>query len=240
MRRALAFAFLLSAAVTARAEDPAELLRRVDEARNPLPSFVVDVELTSYEKVKSEVSKYRVYGKGSDRSLVEFRQPAADKGKFLLMSRDAMWIYLPDTSRPIRISPLQRLAGQASNGDVARTSFTVDYVAAGATAERVEERDAWRLDLQAKDPAVAYKNVRLWIDHKTLQPIMADFSVVSGKRIKRAHYREYGLMAGRSVVTMVEIEDLLRPGHRTVLRYSNLQPKDNPDKMFNKESLGKW
>ncbi|HYC90494.1 MAG TPA: outer membrane lipoprotein-sorting protein [Thermoanaerobaculia bacterium] len=240
MKRAIVLSLALAAVSPVHGADPAELLRRVDEARNPLKSFVVDVELTSYEKGRTSVSKYRVYGKGSDRSLVEFREPATDKGKFLLMSRDAMWIYLPDTSRPIRISPLQRLSGQASNGDVARTSFTVDYEAREAAEDRVEERDAWRLDLVARDPAVAYKSVRLWIDRGTLQPIMADFSVVSGKRIKRAHYREYGTMARRSVVTLVEIEDLLRPGFRTVMRYSNLQEKDNPEKMFNKESLGKW
>ena len=47
-------------------------------------------------------------------------------------------------------------------------------------------------------------------------------------------------MAGRRVVTEVEIEDLLRPGNRTVMRYANLTPKDNAEKMFTKDSLGKW
>jgi len=47
-------------------------------------------------------------------------------------------------SRPIRISPLQRLMGQASNGDVARTSFTVDYNAKSAT----EEDGAWVIELE--------------------------------------------------------------------------------------------
>src|SRR5947209_5031724 len=113
----------------ARAEDAAAILRRVDAFRNPLESFVLDVQLTSFRNDSSETSGFRVYGQGSDKSLVEFRSPASEQGRYLLMLRDAMWMYMPNTSRPIRISPLQRLMGEASNGDVARTNYTVDYTA---------------------------------------------------------------------------------------------------------------
>jgi len=227
---------LLVFATNAFAADPAAVLRKVDEFRSPFDSFGIDVELTSYTKKNSEVSRYHVSGKGSDRSLVEFTYPQSERGKYLLMLRDAMWIYMPDTSRPIRISPLQRLAGQASNGDVARTNFTVDYNPQAVA----EEGDAYVIELVAKDPAVAYNRVRLWVDRMTYQPQRADFYVVSGKLIKRAWYREFGEMAGRHVVTAIEIEDLLRPGNRTLMRYARLQAKDNPDKMFNKESMGRW
>ncbi len=240
MKRLLHF-LTLFVALPLQAEDPAAILARVDQYRNPLQSFALDVELTSYSsRGKPESSSFRVYGKGSDRSVVEFVAPASDKGKFLLMLRDAMWIYLPSASRPIRISPLQRLMGQASNGDVARTAFTIDYNPSGLTEEQLDGKRAWVLDLTAKDPAVAYNRVRLWVDPSTNQPLRADFYVVSGKLIKRAFYREFGDMGGRRVVTGVEIEDLLRAGDRTVMHYANLVARDNPDKMFTKDSLGKW
>src|SRR5215212_6376336 len=144
------------------------ILARVDGYRNALESFTVDVDLTSTTPDgKSESSKFRVYGKGSDRSVVEFTAPSSEKGKYLLMLRDAMWIYMPSASRPIRISPLQRLMGQASNGDVARTSFTVDYDAAGIS----EDGGSWVLDLEAKDPSLSYKRVRLWIDRANYEPV---------------------------------------------------------------------
>jgi outer membrane lipoprotein-sorting protein len=230
----LLLALLLT--TTLHAEDATSLLTRSDEFRNPLGSFAIDVELTSYDGAKTDTSKFRVYGKGSDRSVVEFMAPATEKGKFLLMLRDAMWIYMPSTSRPIRISPLQRLMGQASNGDVARTSFTTDYLAKSAS----EEGQAWVLELEAKDPSLSYKRVRLWIDRTSFEPVRADFYVASGKLLKRAHYRKYTMMAGRRVLTDVEIEDLVRPGRRTLMHYANLAGRDNPDKMFTKDSLGKW
>jgi len=228
---------LLFIATIAAADEPSALLRRVDEFRNPLDSFTVDVELTSYAHDKStDVSRVHVYGKGSDRSLVEFTYPQGDKGKYLLMTRDAMWIYMPNTSRPIRISPLQRLAGQASNGDVARTNFTVDYDARSATLDG----NALLLDLAAKDASIAYSRVKLWVNPKTYQPLQAEFYVVSGKLVKRAVYGDYATVNGSRVLTTIAIEDMLRPGNRTVMKYSNLTRRENADKMFNKDSLGKW
>ncbi|HEX2121103.1 MAG TPA: outer membrane lipoprotein-sorting protein, partial [Thermoanaerobaculia bacterium] len=182
---------ILLFALPLAAGDAATILEKSDVYRNALDSFSIDVELTSIEGKSTETSKFRVYGKGSDRSVVEFVAPATEKGKFLLMLRDAMWIYMPSASRPIRISPLQRLMGLASNGDVARTSFTVDYVAKSAT----EDGDAYIVELEAKDPSIAYKRVRLWIDKTSYEPRRADFYVASGKLLKRAHYRKFDTMA---------------------------------------------
>lgn len=226
---------LLLIATSARADDPNAILARVDEFRSPLDSFSIDVDLTAISGAKSEQQKFRVYGRGSDRSVVEFTWPQSEKGKYLLMTRDAMWIYLPSASKPIRISPLQRLVGQASNGDVARSSFTADYTATAAAPDG----DAWRLDLAAKDPAVAYARVQLWVDKSTYQPRRADFYVTSGKLIKRAWYREFGTMDGRNVVTAIEIEDLLKTGNRTLMRYSGLTRRDNPERMFTKEGFSR-
>jgi outer membrane lipoprotein-sorting protein len=240
MKRLL-IALALLAAAPLRADDAAAILAKVDQYRAPLDSFSIDVELTAETPHdKPETSKFRVYGKGTDRSVVEFVAPATEKGKLMLMLRDAMWIYMPSASRPIRISPLQRLMGQASNGDVARTSFTVDYVPKSVTDGEFEGHKAFVLDLGAKDSDIAYNRVQLWIDKTSYEPLRADFYVVSGKLIKRAIYRELGILAGRRVVTAIVIDDLLRPGYRTVMRYSNLTPKENPDRMFTKDALGKW
>lgn len=234
------FLLLTLLATAARAEDAATLLARTDAYRSSMESFSIDVALTNHEGAKTESSKIRVYGRGNDRSVVEFLAPASEKGRYLLMLRDAMWIYLPSASRPIRISPLQRLMGQASNGDVARTSFTVDYIARTAAADTIDGRKSWSLELEAKDPALSYNRVRLWTDAATHEPIRADFYAVSGKLLKRAHYRKFAVMAGRRMVSEIEIEDMLRTGRRTVMTYSALAARDNPEKMFTRDALGRW
>ncbi len=234
MKRLLLLTLLFTSPLAAA--DANAILQRSDAYRGALNSFSIDVDLTTYEGTKSQTSKFRVYAKGSDRSIVEFLAPATDKGRLLLMLRDAMWVYMPSSSRPIRISPMQRLMGQASNGDVARTSFAIDYTATAAA----EDGSMWVLELAAKDPSMSYKRIRLWVDRATHEPRRADFYVASGKLLKRAHYKRFDTMAGRRVVTEIEIADLLRSGHRTVMRYANLTARDDPDRMFTRDALGKW
>ncbi|HEU4521899.1 MAG TPA: outer membrane lipoprotein-sorting protein [Thermoanaerobaculia bacterium] len=223
-----------------RAAEPAEIVARADAYRSSLDSFVVDVDLTSYRNGTAEsTSRLRVYGKGADRSVVEFLAPAADKGRRLLMLKDAMWIYMPSASRPIRISPMQRLMGEASNGDIARSNFSIDYNAVRATAGEIDGRSVWVVELEAKDAATSYGRVRLTVDAATYEPRRAELFAASGKLLKTAHYRAFDMMAGRRVVKEIEIVDELRRGYRTVMRYSNLASRSNPDKMFSRDALGR-
>jgi outer membrane lipoprotein-sorting protein len=234
-------ALALLQGVSAYGLDAAEILKKVDVFRNPLDSFVIDVKLTSHrDGAKAEDWDFRVYGRGSDKSLVEFVSPASEKGRYLLMLNDAMWIYMPNTSRPIRISPLQRLMGEASNGDVARTNYSVDYIAELAGEEEIDGVRTYVLNLQARDTGVSYSRVRLWVNSRNHEPIQSEFYVASGKLMKRAYFREFGIMNGMRTVTKIEIHDVVRPGRWTLMSYANLQSRNVPDKMFNKNYLGRW
>ncbi len=125
----LLIGFLSTCALVCRAATPdAEaLLKRSDAYRNGWPSYVLKVKITHYESGKADEDKlYEVSQKGTEKTYVEFLSPR-EKGQHLLMLGDDMWVYLPDTSRPVRITPLERLSGDASNGDVARTNYAVDY-----------------------------------------------------------------------------------------------------------------
>jgi outer membrane lipoprotein-sorting protein len=227
-------------ALYAQTPDAAAILKQVDVLRNPLESFQIDVELTSHRKNESETWSFRVFGQGYDKSLVEFVAPAVEKGKFMLMLRDALWIYMPNTRKPIRISPLQRLMGEASNGDVARTNYGVDYVPSLAGEDVLDGVKTYVLDLKAKDEDISYSHVKLWVAKQNYEPIQAEFYVLSGMLMKRAVFREFGILNGRRVITGIDIHDVRQKGFWTHLRYTNLQPKQMADKYFNKNYLGRW
>jgi hypothetical protein len=237
MRSLVVFALALSAV---EPDDGSRILRHVDALRNPLANFSLDLELTSYRKTESEIWRFRVHGQGKDKSLVEFLSPATEKGKYLLMLRDAMWVYVPNASKPIRISPLQRLMGEASNGDVARTNYSTDYVVDSMTDDEEDGKPAKVLDLRARDAELSYSRVKLWVSRDGDIPLKADYYVSSGKLVKRVFFRELGTLSGSRMVTKVEILDALRPDRRTVMSYSKLEAKQLPKKMFQPGYLGKW
>ena len=156
------------------------------------------------------------------------------------MVRDGMWVYVPDTSKPIRISPLQRLMGEASNGDVARTNYSIDYVVDSMTQGEEDGKPAHVLKLRARDADLSYSRIKLWVLDDGDVPLKADYFVSSGKLLKRVFFREMGTLGGSRLVTKVEILDIVRSDRRTVMTYSNLHATQLPDKMFQPGYLGKW
>ncbi|MFX8565881.1 outer membrane lipoprotein-sorting protein, partial [Acinetobacter baumannii] len=68
-------------------------------------------------------------GSGKFRSLVRFVEPPRDENKLILQDGLIMWFYDPEAKSSIRLSPQQRLMGQASNGDVVTVNFARDYKA---------------------------------------------------------------------------------------------------------------
>ncbi len=115
--------------------------------------------ILNYEdKELKEEGLFEVSIKGMDKTLVKFMN-ADVKGQYLLMVEDDMWIYMPNTRKPIRITPLQRLMGDASNGDVARTRYAEDYAAKVIREESVGGVPCYVLELNAKRDGATYKKI---------------------------------------------------------------------------------
>jgi outer membrane lipoprotein-sorting protein len=202
-------------------------------------AFAFDVKITDESATGPRaVTNYQVLVKGALQTLVKFSDPG-DKGKVLLMLEEGMWFYLPSASRPIRVTPLQRLAGNASNGDVAQTDFAVLYAATVVGEEAVDGRPAWVLELTAKSKGATYHSVRYWVSKDGLFPVQAELRLTSAKPSKLVHFEEFQDVGGRRLLKRQVIVDLLRNDRpRTVLEYRNYGARELPDRFFNKNYLG--
>jgi len=231
------FLVAISCVGTLRAEeskvvDAETLLKRSDNFRNGWPSYVLKVKITNYESDKSDEEKlYTVSQKGTDRTYVEFMSPR-DKGRHLLMLGDDMWIYLPDTSRPIRITPLERLSGDASNGDVARTNYAVDYSPVYLRTEKQGSEQCFVLELKARRKGATYQRILYWLRVEDARPVRAEFFLTSGKHIKTATFDDYAPSAGKMLLRRLTLYDEIRHNSHSVLEYSGAAPRDLPDKLF--------
>ena len=230
-------AFLIAYAVVGHAgtiatPDAEALLKRSDGYRNGWPAYSLRVKITNYESGKSDEEHfYEVSQKGTDKTYVEFLSPR-EKGRHLLMLGDDMWIYLPDTSRPVRITPLERLSGDASNGDVARTNYAVDYAAEFVREEKVGNENCYVLNLTAKRKGATYQRILYWIRADDARPLRAEFYLTSGKHIKSATFDEYTASGGRLLLRRLTLYDEIRHNSHSVLEYSGAAPHDLPDKLF--------
>ncbi len=219
-------------AAAAPAVDPSALLKRSDTFRNGWPSFVTRVKITNYESGKPDEEKlYEVSQKGTGKTYVEFLSPR-EKGRHLLMLGDDMWVYLPDTSRPVRITPLERLSGDASNGDVARTNYANDYSPVYLRSEKLAATECHVLELTAKRKGATYQRIVYWLRAEDARPVRAEFYLTSGKHIKSATFDEYAPIGGKTLLRRLTLYDEIRHNSHSLLEYSATTPRDLPDKLF--------
>ena len=216
-----------------------QILQLSDQSRNGWGSYGVRTTIENFEDgVKKDKGVFGVTIKGSSKTLVKFLN-ADVKGQYLLMVDDDMWIYMPNTRKPIRITPLQRLMGDASNGDVARTRYAEDYAAKFLHDEVLDGMPCYVLDLTAKRDGATYNRITYWIAKENNRPKRAEIYLTSGKHYKSIDFDKYSDVDGRMLLTQMTITDRLRNGRTTIMRYDSYGPRDLPDKYFNKDYLEK-
>ncbi len=219
-----------------------------DKVRNPASSFQVLNTLVAYRNgVEDDRMALQVYakvdpGSGQYRNLARYVEPARDSGKMFLMSGNVMWFYDPAAATSIRISPQQRLIGQASNGDVLSVNLGRDYKAALVGAEAIKdadrkERETWQLDLTASTPDAIYARVEYWVEQGTNYPVKGRFYSDSGRLLKVAYYMNYQPVLGGMRPTEVIIVDEVDPSLVTKMTFSNYEKMEIPENWFQYQFL---
>lgn len=233
------------------APDPQAILAASDAVRNPAQPFRVTVTITEYEKgqqvdTSTLVSYSRLLEAGGQfASLVRFVQPARDAGKLLLKNGNDLWFYDPGTKASVRISPQQRLMGEASNGDVVTVNFARDYRATLVAEETITDgekktRRAMKLALAAANEDAAYGGIELWVDADSRWPLKARFMADSGRLLKTAYYRRFQSQLGAERPTETVIIDGLNPQAVTIMRLSDFSARNIPAAWFQRDFLPRF
>ena len=233
------------------APDPQALLAATDAIRNPGQPFSVALTLTEYQGGKQvDTSQLRTYSRARERggqfaSLVRFVLPVRDAGKVMLKNGSDLWFFDPNTKATVRLSPQQRLMGQASNGDVVTVNFAQDYLATLLAEEETQDgerhiRAAYKLGLKANVADATYATIELWVDAENNRPLKARFYAESGRLLKTAYYRRFEPQLGADRPTETVIIDGLTPQSVTVMRFSDYAFRPVPDAWMHPDYLPRF
>ena len=227
------------------------ILAASDAVRNPDKPFSLTVALVEYKNGRqTDGNTLSVYSKadtnsGQFRSLIRFVAPARDANKLMLKNGNDLWFFDPSSKASIRLSPQQRLLGQASNGDVVTVNLAKDYKADLAGEESVQDgerqtRKCYKLALVGVAPDVTYNKIEMWIDVANSRPVKARFYTESGQLLKTAYYRRYQANLGVERPTEAVIIDGLDPNWVTVMRYSDYAYRDIPEAWLQRDYLPRF
>lgn len=242
---------LLSAGAVHAAPDAQAILAASDAIRNPDKPFALTTVLTEYTDGKQTgTNTLRVYSKadtssGQFRTLIGFVAPARDANKIMLKSGNDLWFFDPSSKASVRVSPQQRLLGQAANGDVVTVDMAKDYKAELLGQEDAQDGDrqvrhCFKLMLAATLPDVTYHRIEMWIDVSNNRPVKARFYSESERLLKTAFYRQYRPWLGNERPSEMVIIDGLNPKWVTIMRYSDYAWQDIPESWLQRDYLSRF
>lgn len=222
-----AFVSLLSGQASAT-----DTLKLAEQYKVQADSARIDCDVELYQDEKLEKTRqYQVYAGKDNQSLVLFKS-TADAGQKVLISGKDFWLLMPKSRRPMRITPMQKLLGEASLGDVATLSWSKDY----HTAAEVADGKTITLELQANNEAASYQRINLTLNAADQFPLSAHLYLRSGVLAKTASF-ERGERDGKPAIVAMSLQDKLQPRSKTVIRYKMVTPVDIPAKVFNPQVL---
>lgn len=225
-----------------------DIMAALDKARNPGQGFRVTSTITEYVQSKPRDHMVLVVYAREDKkthqfsNLIRYTEPARDVGKMVLFNGSNMWFYDPSSKTSIRISPQQRLLGQASNGDVATANLAKDY-AATVSGEEVlldvdkQNRTCWHLDLKAATDEAVYSHIEMWIEKGTFRQVKGKFYSDSGRLLKIAYYHKFEMQLGHMVPSETIIIDAVNKNLVTTMGATDYRAQEIPDSWFQRDYL---
>lgn len=232
--------------LAAQAQDVAALLKATDHFRMSADNLQVDTQINVFnaDGTPDKERRYTVFAQASHQSLVLMQSPA-EKGQKVLMLGDDFWLLMPNSQRPLRITPMQKLLGDASTGDIATMSWATDYTGTLVGEERCGDGTAGaaqqaclHLSLNASRKGVTYQRIELWMGKTRHEPIRADLFVQSDKLAKQARFVMDKPTAPTMVTEMVLLDQL--SNHKeTRVRYLSRKERSVPEAWLNPMFLAK-
>lgn len=242
MKKVIVLASLIFVSAIRSADGNAMLAETDSKIYLSNAAFEMEIRAFDGNKLK-ESNRIAGYTKDGDKSLVlvYFISPSSVKGRKMLMEGNYIWMQMPRTKNAIRLSPMQILLGEASNGDVARTRFSADYSAVSAGSVNFQGKKCDKLELTVKNEkrGSTYSRITLYTGPDRL-PVYGEFFAESGKMIKKVYYRSFSLYAGKMFPKQIEIFDAVNPQKHTIMEYVRTGVKALPQSYFTKDYLERF
>lgn len=216
-----------------------EILEAVDYNMTPI-SVSYKGEMNIHRSGKTRVKKFDMYAVGAEKSFIKFTYPKRDSGTKFLRNDSNLWIYMPSTSKTIKISQhmlKDSMMGSDFSYDDQTDRNTLHDIYNSTIIE--ETGSEYKLDLIRKEGITAkYQRQVIWVDKENMTLKKADMYATSGKLLKVMDIYEIKKLGERFYITKMRITDVLKDDSYTELILTDIKiDLDIPDSVFSLRNL---
>jgi hypothetical protein len=179
----------------------------------------------------------RILGRDKLTVHLTFIKPERDQGRQILNKAGALWSFLPDSRKIVRLANRDAIGnGDFNNADVMKLNWLDSY-----RPKIIKTSDKqYIIDLTAiPGQDATYNMIRLWVNRSNLQPIQQYFYDEGGHHLKTLKYRDVKNFNGIRRPGTLIMENVIT-GQRTLLVVRNFRKAGRiPESRFQPENLGK-
>lgn len=226
---ALAALLVLPPAPSGHAQDArpdlAAITRRLDDLYRS-SGTVARVELTIVTPRQTRSMRMRTWTRGTDRALVVIESPARDEGTATLRVDRNLWNYMPRISRTIRVPPSMMLSSwmgsDLTNDDLTQsTSYRTDFT--GTLVGPSESPRGWLVRYDAREGVVGlWRRIEFVVSPDATLPVEARHYDRRMQLARVMRFEDVRELDGRRIPTRMVLEPRDREGHRTEMRYLDI------------------
>ncbi len=213
---------LLSAGSIAADPDPAELIRKaMDHWRgvNSYGEMTMVIHRPDWERRMS----MEAWTEGDKHSLVRVTAPARDAGNGTLVMDNNMWSYAPKINRVVKVPSSMMsqswMGSDLSNKDISKSTDIIDQYEHTFLATREDEgHQTWVIQSIPHEDAAVVWGKEVWSirdDYVLIEQQFWDQDNVLVKTFRTLEIKELG---GRTVATVMRMQDVEKPGEWTEMR----------------------
>ena len=190
------------------------IIRKMDQNLNAKSRV-----LTSKMIVKGRRSSRTIESKnwviGTEKAFTEYISPAREAGTKMLKIGDKLWTYSPQTDRVIQISG-HMLRQSVMGSDMSYNDMMEDrtmeeiYKASISGSEKINNRDHWIIEMEAKTKGLPYPKRKAWVDKEYFLPIKEELYAKSGKLLKTSTLSNIKKIKGRWFPSKFKFKDELK------------------------------
>ena len=167
--------------------------------------------------------------KGNQLAIIQVTAPARDKGVVYLKKGREVWNWIPAIERNIKLPPSmmsqQWMGTDFTNDDLVKeASIVQDYQHSFMGDTLVDGKQCHKIQLLPKSTAaVVWGKIHLFIDHKDLLMLRAEYFDEEGMLVNTLRAGDVKMLGGRLLPSRLEMQPAEKKGNQTILIYNNLQ-----------------
>ncbi len=170
----------------------------------------------------------KIWTQGTDKTFIRLLSPQKEKGVATLRLGNEMWNYLPNTNKVIKIPPSMMMSswmGSDFTNDDLVQEFTLleDFRYKLLTPENAEPGLLYVESIPREGLPIVWGKIVTAVRQDDYIPVWEKYYDEKGNLMRVLSFKDIKEFSGRKIPSVMELIPQNKEGHKTVIRYLNLE-----------------